>query len=173
MKKPLLLAASVASLILSSCSYKTTFLVQEPRTGLPMYARYRHVEKDSAPSDRDVAAMTRKMTGGLTPEQLGREYFPGQGPDGNATVSVAPYTGSAPAKPGWSKVCYVAQVTVSAKASRAEFQQALNKINKDFYNRTLETQSVVKFEDLSLVVDGKPAPSTFSIQESVEIPVKR
>lgn len=171
MKKPLhLAAASVLLLALSSCStYKTTFLVQEPTTGISMYARYRHLENGDQPSDRQVAAVTRKMTRGLTPEQLGREYFPG----GDATVTIAPHTGGAPAKPGWSSLCYVAQVTVSAKASRSGFQQALNEINRDFYKRAVQTEMVVRVEDLPVVVNGKPEPPTYSIHESVEIPVKR
>lgn len=169
MKKPLHLAAAALLLALPSCTYKTTFLVQEPTTGISMYARYRHVEKDSAPSDRQVAAVTHKITRGLTPEQLGQEYFPG----GEATVTIAPHTGGAPAKPGWSSLCYVAQVTVSAKASRSEFQQALNKINADFYKRGIETQMVVRVEELPVVVNGKPEPPTYSFRTSKPIPVKR
>ena len=174
MKNPIFpVAAAVLVAAVTSCTHKTTFQVQEPSTGITMYARDRTVENGDLPSDRQVTAVTRKMTRGLTPEQLGREYFPHQGPGGKATVTITPHTGSAPAKPGWSRTCYVAQVTVSAKASRSEFQEALNQINRDFYKRAIETEMIVKLEELPVVVDGKPTPPTYSIRQSVDIPVKR
>lgn len=156
MQKTLLAAAALFAF--TSCTHKTTtFLVEEPESGMILYTRYRDVKKDEGPTDRQVAEMTGKLTRGRTPEELGREYFPDLKPDEKAYVSIAPYTGGAPAKPGWSGVCYVPQVTVTAKASRKNFQQALDRINEDFYQRAKATGGVVTWEELPMVDNRKAA----------------
>ncbi|RYD19033.1 MAG: hypothetical protein EOP88_20450 [Verrucomicrobiaceae bacterium] len=150
MKKALLLAAAVVSSAFTSCTHhEATFWVQEPQTGTPMHARYRKVGDSDSPADGATEAMTRRLTGDLSPEQLGREYFPAQEAGQHPMVSVAPYTGMVPGeKRGWLQTSYLARVTVRAKASREGFQQTLKQINMDFYRRALRTGGVARPDEL-------------------------
>ncbi len=149
MKSWKLITLPAAALAFCSCTATRTARVDAGPGPGPVFFRLPEINKGPyLPPQHQMTAVNHALSGGLTPEEQGRKYFPGLKGEDAATVEIQGMYTRTVLQDGSTVPCVAPTATIRAKASKAELQEVINRLQADLYQRGRKQGKVITDDEI-------------------------